>query len=368
MEYSLFFSLYLVLAWPIFWVLWGRSFAAKSLLNSIFVAIMSLVGFFLGSYMLAQLLPTTLKLSLTPTPLVSTEGYIYGATVQTQPTFWHYLILSVPWVVLSIVAARLVIGSVLLSKRTGKCKYAPIKLQDDIEKVSQTAQTKTPRLLLTDGRIQAFSSLDKIFISKDMLVLPKNQLEAIFAHEIAHIKRRDILSKWLWMLTGSVAVLVPSKFIWHRFSVEMEKSADRHAVQIIGSPIPLAEALLGVARMSQTMPMMANLGDGGLLERTKALLEPEKTMKSRKSLVFALILSLSLLVTPALWPVIEVPHIQGLSEWQIQKLIEGKMIAVVRPAQNDHEKTQISFYPKEALKKDSFGRLYLDKRVNAGIL
>ncbi len=368
MENSLFFSLYLVLVWPVLWVLWGRSFASKGLLNSIFVAAMSLLGFFVGSYMLAQLLPGTLKLTLTPTPLLSSEGYIYGAAVQTQPTFWHYLVLLVPWAILTVVASRLAIGAVLLSKRTGSCKAAPTKLQCDIKRVSQIAQARPPKLLLTEGRTQAFSSLTKVFISKDILALPSPQLDAIFAHEIAHIKRRDILSKWMWMLVGSVAVFVPSKFLWNRFSVEMEKSADRQAVQIIGSPVPLAEALLGVARMSQPVPMMANLGDGGLLERTQALLGPQKTVDTKKSFALAMVLSLSLLLAPALWPQAEAPHIQGLSEWQAQQLIEGKLIAVVKPAKNGHEKTQISFYPKEAIKEDPFGRLYLDKRVNAGTL
>jgi len=113
--------------------------------------------------------------------------------------------------------------------------------------------------------------------------LPQDELEGVIAHELAHIKNRDMLIStiaagfagaigylpYLLMFGGdrregghpAVALIVmllgpvAAMIIQMAVSRQREFEADRVAAQILGRPAPLARALTRLDRMAQQIPM-----------------------------------------------------------------------------------------------------------------
>lgn len=103
-------------------------------------------------------------------------------------------------------------------------------------------------------------------------------IEALLAHELAHIKRWDFAVNVLQNLVLSLLFYHPAVWwISKRIEVERELIADDMAASILGQPWPLARALLAldklqIAGLTQTA-MAANGGD--LLSRIKRLVRPD---------------------------------------------------------------------------------------------
>ena len=364
MQNSFVFALYLVVAWPFLWFLLGRKLSPKGLGWSIFVSLASLFGFSAGFIMLSSLVPETVKLTLTPTKLFSTEGIIYGANVTLEPTFWHYLLIAAPWIVIGFVVFRLGFGLFLLSSRTRGYRVAPKSFRESLSRGFDGQDARNTAFFLGKSGSEAFSTLNSVYISENLIKgLSKEQLDAVVAHEMAHIRRRDIINMWLWTLNIALCSYLPGKFAWKDYSLELEKETDRLAVKAIGSPFPLAEALIGVAKLCSPVKVAANLSSGGLEERTMALLEPKKEkLVVHKSL--ATVLCFTLLLLMPLWPEKTNSLVgMGISEVQAQKMIEGKMVALVKPTGDAGKPYQVNFYPEQAIKIDGFGNLILDKRL-----
>ncbi|GAB3355708.1 cytochrome c oxidase assembly factor Coa1 family protein [Lysobacter tyrosinilyticus] len=104
--------------------------------------------------------------------------------------------------------------------------------------------------------------------------MPAEQLEALLAHELAHIARKD----WLW--NGLQCVLEALLFFhpaawWlgRRIRQEREHACDDLAVAACGDAIALAEALTALERQRQSSPRLVLAANGGsLMQRIKRLL------------------------------------------------------------------------------------------------
>jgi beta-lactamase regulating signal transducer with metallopeptidase domain len=102
-----------------------------------------------------------------------------------------------------------------------------------------------------------------------------DQLEALLAHELAHIARKD----WLW---SGVQNLIEGMLFYHpavwwlgaRIRQERENACDDLAVALCGDAVALAEGLVGLewARKERRIALAAN--GGALLQRITRLLEP----------------------------------------------------------------------------------------------
>jgi heat shock protein HtpX len=130
------------------------------------------------------------------------------------------------------------------------------------------AQTKTPNAFAT-GRSQSAAT---VCVTTGLLeTLDDDELEAVVAHELAHVKNRDVMImtvasffstiamfvlRWGWLLGGddenpSVLVAIVTSFVvWivsfllmRALSRYREFAADRGAVAITGQPSALASAL-----------------------------------------------------------------------------------------------------------------------------
>jgi beta-lactamase regulating signal transducer with metallopeptidase domain len=100
--------------------------------------------------------------------------------------------------------------------------------------------------------------------------LPREQIEALLAHELAHIRRLD----WCWntIQCAIEALLFHHPAMWwlsRRIREEREHACDDLAVAVCGDPIVLAEALAGLQRRAlvNDAPRLALAAQGGFLMR-----------------------------------------------------------------------------------------------------
>ena len=107
--------------------------------------------------------------------------------------------------------------------------------------------------------------------------MPVELLEALLAHELAHIRRHDYLINLLQRITEALLFYHPA--IWwlsRRLTIERELIADRLAADALGEPRKLALALSQLDRLQlSTIPHLAQTAHGGsLMSRIEALVRP----------------------------------------------------------------------------------------------
>ena len=104
--------------------------------------------------------------------------------------------------------------------------------------------------------------------------LTPRQVEAILAHELAHIRRHDYLVNLLQTVVETLLFYHPA--VWwlsHRIRVERENCCDDLAVSLCGDPVAYAAALAeleGLRSSNRTLALAAT--GGSLLQRVKRLL------------------------------------------------------------------------------------------------
>ena len=102
--------------------------------------------------------------------------------------------------------------------------------------------------------------------------LTVQQLEAVLAHELAHIRRHDYLVNIFQMTVETLLFYHPA--VWwvsHRMRVERELCCDDEAVKLCGNATAYARALVTMAR--QQVPMFAMGSSGGsVTDRVRRLL------------------------------------------------------------------------------------------------
>lgn len=112
---------------------------------------------------------------------------------------------------------------------------------------------------------------------------PAAQLEALLAHELAHIARKD----WLW---NGVQCFIEALLFYHpamwwlsrRIRQEREHACDDLAVAACGDAVVLAEALAALAQERRQAPRLGlAAGGGSLLRRVTRLLAPSPPIRRR---------------------------------------------------------------------------------------
>ncbi len=107
--------------------------------------------------------------------------------------------------------------------------------------------------------------------------MPPKLLEALLAHELAHIKRHDYLVNLIQ--SGIEIVLFYHPTVWwlsNRIRVEREQIADDLAASMLGEPRRLALALTELDQFQFTTPRLAHAAHGGhLMSRIKRLIRPD---------------------------------------------------------------------------------------------
>jgi beta-lactamase regulating signal transducer with metallopeptidase domain len=117
-----------------------------------------------------------------------------------------------------------------------------------------------------------------VFVPASLLAkMPPELLEALLAHELAHIRRHDYLANLLQRTAEALLFFHP--VVWwlsRRIRQERELVADDLAASVLGEPKRLALAL---AELDQTLslPNLAHAAHGGqLMSRIRSLLHPRR--------------------------------------------------------------------------------------------
>ncbi|MGB3589443.1 MAG: M56 family metallopeptidase [Tunicatimonas sp.] len=235
--------------------------------------------------------------ALKPTTVVeSSSNWETGLTRLTQLAPW----LAWLWVVGSFIfGLRLVNGLVQSQRLRYRTQPIPANWQQRVKKLSQRlginqavsyASTNRSNTPLTLGWIKPI-----ILIPTSLLtMMPADQLEAIFIHELAHIKRRD----YLWNLIQSVAeiILFYHPAYWYISSVlerERELACDKLTINVTQRPRVYAQALLQVATQATQIPLqsVAASGKRGLSDRIQQIIYPGRAQRGISVAPFIMLLS-----------------------------------------------------------------------------
>ncbi len=129
--------------------------------------------------------------------------------------------------------------------------------------------------------------------------LTPQQLEAIIAHELAHIRRHDYLINLLQAVVETLLFYHPA--VWwvsRRIRQEREHCCDDLAVAVCGDALTYARALLEVEKLRAAGPQLAMAANGGLLmNRIRRLVGAQPKHANRFSGLFAGVMTLTALIS-----------------------------------------------------------------------
>ena len=217
-----------------------------------------------------------------------------------------------PWIVAawslgaSLLALRFALGFRWISRTRNLGRPPGFEWQARLERLSAAIGLSAPPALLIvqdlDSPAAAGWWRPVVLLPAALIAnMPADLLEALLAHELAHVKRQDYL---LNLLQGAVEVLLfYHPVVWwlsRQARIEREQIADDLATRATGQARPLALALQHLERMQAGLdhpfpdPQLAPAAHGGhLMNRIKRLLRPTPSSLHWKS-------SLSLIVVTAL--------------------------------------------------------------------
>jgi len=129
--------------------------------------------------------------------------------------------------------------------------------------------------------------------------LSPQQLEAIIAHELAHIRRHDYLINLLQAVVETLLFYHPA--VWwvsRRIRQEREHCCDDLAVAVCGDALTYARALLEMEQLRAAGPQLAMAANGGLLmNRIRRLVGAQPKHADRFSGLFAGVIALTTLIS-----------------------------------------------------------------------
>ena len=213
---------------------------------------------------------------------------------QTRSRIWTNLSLSErsalaflqPWILPLWIAGVLALSVRLVYAAThsiGLRKRAAPAADETLATVARLAASLGVRrkiqVLVTDH----FLGIGTIGWMKPIILLPPaaflgltpQQVEALLAHEIAHVRRWDYLVNVLQVIVETLFFYHPA--VWWastRIRIERELCCDDAAVKACGDPIEYARALTAVARYPLARHGVVAATDGTLVSRIQRLLQP----------------------------------------------------------------------------------------------
>lgn len=178
--------------------------------------------------------------------------------------------------------------------------------------------------------------------------MPPQLLEALLAHELAHVRRCDYLVNLVQSVIETLLFYHPAVWwISHRIRVEREHIADDLAARRIGEPRRLALALSELEKLQFSNNKLAMAANGGdLMQRIKRLVRPDTQTLNWKAAIPVLSLSATLLVGCAQTPV-----------------ADSAADAVTTPPLAQFNSCAKPMYPAEALAKRLQGTVTLQFKV-----
>ena len=279
-----------VLLWIVLVALRHRTANARYLASCVALALMVVLPV-VTALVLSQ--PTAPVASLTPTAAAIADSSVANTMLPPPEPIWveaegwqvNWLALLKPWMLpfwlagVLVCSLRLVLASMhtVVLRRLCAVEQGPIAaLVATLAARLGVRRAISIRVAPTTIAPATFGFFRPVILlsSATMLGISPQQLEAVLAHELAHIRRHDYLVNVLQMLAETLLFYHPA--IWwasRRIRVERELCCDDIAVQACGDAVCYAQALTSVARL-QMMPSSVALGSAGgpLLMRIQRLL------------------------------------------------------------------------------------------------
>jgi uncharacterized protein (TIGR03435 family) len=168
--------------------------------------------------------------------------------------------------------------------------------------------------------------------------LSESQIEAILAHELAHIRRHDYLVNLLQTAIETVLFYHPAVWwVGKQMRVEREHCCDDIAVRVCGSAAEYARALVRLEEIRCRIPEPGLAANGGeLLERIRRLLSERPSQASAARFLGATAaagLALLIAVTPAIVSLHAAPQAQPTFEVaSIKRNLSGEASSSFRPS------------------------------------
>lgn len=253
---------------------------------------------------------------LTPQQVTALEVFQKSAKVSLEPAsplsallkhFEPYLpALVLTWSLgMLILAVRMVGGLIQVERlRRRDSKPADGIWQARLEAIASRLQIrKTVRLLVCD-RIDVPSAMGflkaTVLIPSSVLMrLSTQELEALLAHELAHIRRHDYLVNLLQTAVETTLFYHPA--VWWTSRViraEREHCCDDIAIDALGDPVQYARALASLEEQRSLRPALTLGATGGsLMQRIRRILGLSSA-DSKMSLAWAPCLALVALLLP----------------------------------------------------------------------
>jgi len=191
-------------------------------------------------------------------------------------------------------------------------KQVDVSLQSKLNELAEALSVNRAVQLLESALVQVPTVVGWL---RPVILLPASaltglstdQLEAMLAHELAHIKRFDYLVNMLQTAVEILGFYHPALWwVSHKIRAERENCCDDLAVSILGDRVCYARALTSMEEIRASQPELAIAASGGsLLARVRRLVGKESTTYSRdgwlpSAIAIVLILALAIPTTFAL--------------------------------------------------------------------
>jgi bla regulator protein BlaR1 len=222
----------------------------------------------------------TAQMRFADTMLVSVAGIGAGgllAWLQKQ-LFW---IVGFWAMCAALLTVRMALG-LLWIRRTGRTERGDAHLQAAVTRMAERfGVSRAVRLRVVDNLASPLTAgwWRPVVLVPAALVtgMPPDLLEALLAHEMAHVKRFDYLVNLAQNVAEILLFYHPAVWwISGRIRVEREQIADDLAARSTGEPRTLAKALSELERLQFSQQHLALAANGGdLLARVKRLVRPD---------------------------------------------------------------------------------------------
>ncbi len=305
-------------------------------------------------------------------------------SLRQQLEIWlqnHLLQMVAVWlIVVSLLICRMLLGLWWLqSYQQGKRGVAHPALQRQLDQLSHAFALSKQVILRVVDDIESPITIGSL---RPMVLVPASlvtgmspaYLEALLAHELAHISRYDYLFNLMQNLIESFLFFHPAVWwISKKIRNEREHIADDLAASVLGEPRRLALALQELDQIRFTTPQLAQAAHGGhLMSRIKRLVRPEihsMNWKTAVTLVASTVAGFTLAANAAV-PVVSPQTIApadfvetevavaaaAMPEKETTKPVVRKNTDVVVPARIDFEKQGCRpEYPRSALRNEHQG-------------